>query len=100
MTSERVTRYEKSSGELLPDYIINDTIVGVCRYVACYVKIVNLLYNIELIINGKDKFVVLPGETIEFDIEKHGIISSIVANVFNDIDNRILVEVGYSSKIV
>lgn len=85
---------------MLPDYIINDTIVGVCRYVACYIKIVNLLCDIELIINGKDKFVVLPGETIEFDIEKHGIITSIVANAFNDIDNRILVEVGYSSKIV
>lgn len=64
------------------------------------VKIVNLLYDIELIINGKDSFIVLSGETVEFDIEKHGIISSIVANVFNDIDNRILVEVGYSSKIV
>ena len=42
----------------------------------------------------------LTGETIEFDIEKHGIITSIVADVFNDIDNRILVEVGYSSKII
>lgn len=100
MTSERVTRYEKSSGELLPDYIINDTIVGVCRYVACYIKILNLLYEIELIINEKDRFVVLPGETIEFEIEKHGVINSIVANTFNDIENRILVEVGYSSKIV
>ena len=35
------------NAELLADYIINDTIVGVCRYVACYVKIVNLLYDIE-----------------------------------------------------
>lgn len=54
----------------------------------------------KLSINGKDRFIVLPGETIEFDIEKHGIITSIVANKFNDIDNKILVEVGYSSKIV
>lgn len=92
MKCENVTRYLISGvGELLPDFIVKDIVEGNSKHVACYIKIMSLIGRINFKINGNNDFIIIPGETIEFTLEKHGVINSISVEE----ESEMIIEVGY-----
>ena len=97
MNSDKITRQRvettEDNKELLPEFIVIDTIEGNGKYEYTYIRIDNEIADEDtLIINGQDKFVLRAGESVNFDVEKDGIITSIKSS---NVDHPYLIRLGY-----
>lgn len=97
MTSDKITRYKiattEDNKELLPEFICSDTVEGNGKYEYTYVEINNNLpWDDTLVINNEDEFLIKAYESVYFDVEKDGIITSIQSK--NDV-HEYTVRLGY-----
>lgn len=102
MEAENFTRYKvNTKGELLPSFIIADELQGAGKHIATYIIIEsNVSGDTELLINGINKVLIRATEKLEFNIEKHGVIKSIICNKYliSGLD-YFIVEVGYKETL-
>ena len=97
MNSDKITRYRiettEENKELLPEFIVADTVEGNGKYEYTYIRIDNeIACEDTLIINDNEEFILRAGESVTFDAEKDGIITSIKSS---NVDHPYLVRLGY-----
>ena len=97
MNSDKITRYRvettEENKELLPEFICRDTVEGNGRHEYTYIMINNEIADEDtLIINDNEEFILRAGESVYFDAEKDGIITSIKGS---NVEHPYLVRLGY-----